>query len=465
MPYVEGFGTWPFGEEWLWEAVASVYLPLLELLDGAPVTVGLTPVLCDQLEAMRGDAGRPLPRLPARGQGGDPRRGRGRARARRRAGPGGRGAARGQRLRARRGAFERCERDLLACFGALRAASSCGPRPPRTRCCRCWPPTPGSRCSSATGSRSHARRFGGWGGGLWLPECAYAPGLERQLADHGVRAFCVDQTHALGYGAAEQLAPVATAAGPLAVPIDWATVELVWGDRAATRSTAAYRDYHRRTIHDLRPWNNGGGAYDHEAALARSPARTRATSSTRARERVAGGGLLCCALDTELLGHWWYEGTAWLAARARGGRGAGARAGHGRARASSGCRRSSASCRRRRGAAARTCRPGTRPRSRTWRRGARDAELRTVAAAARANGDSKRSLTRAARELLALQSSDWAFMATRDLAADYPRERVRAHAAEPRRGLAGSERLRRPLRSPLCAELAPDLDIASLTTP
>ena len=23
MPYVEGFGTWPFGEEWLWEAIAS----------------------------------------------------------------------------------------------------------------------------------------------------------------------------------------------------------------------------------------------------------------------------------------------------------------------------------------------------------------------------------------------------------------------------------------------------------
>ena len=57
MPYVEGFGTWPFGEEWLFEAVATVYLPLLELLDGAPVTLGLTPVLCDQLEAMRGAAG------------------------------------------------------------------------------------------------------------------------------------------------------------------------------------------------------------------------------------------------------------------------------------------------------------------------------------------------------------------------------------------------------------------------
>ena len=52
MPYVEGFGTWPFGEEWLWEAIAGSYLPLLELLDaGAPLTLSLTPVLCDQLEA------------------------------------------------------------------------------------------------------------------------------------------------------------------------------------------------------------------------------------------------------------------------------------------------------------------------------------------------------------------------------------------------------------------------------
>ena len=53
MPYVEGFGTWPFGEEWLWEAIATSYLPLLDVLDEHPgrVTVSLTPVLCDQLEA------------------------------------------------------------------------------------------------------------------------------------------------------------------------------------------------------------------------------------------------------------------------------------------------------------------------------------------------------------------------------------------------------------------------------
>src|SRR4051812_21139440 len=53
MPYVEGFGTWPFGEEWLWEAIATSYLPLLDVLDAHPgrVTLSLTPVLADQLEA------------------------------------------------------------------------------------------------------------------------------------------------------------------------------------------------------------------------------------------------------------------------------------------------------------------------------------------------------------------------------------------------------------------------------
>src|SRR5256885_37573 len=47
----EGFGTWPFGEEWLWEAIATSYLPLLAVLERAPITLSLTPVLCDQLEA------------------------------------------------------------------------------------------------------------------------------------------------------------------------------------------------------------------------------------------------------------------------------------------------------------------------------------------------------------------------------------------------------------------------------
>ena len=49
MPYVEGFGTYPFGEEWLFDAVGRSYLPVLERARDLTVTV--TPVLADQLEA------------------------------------------------------------------------------------------------------------------------------------------------------------------------------------------------------------------------------------------------------------------------------------------------------------------------------------------------------------------------------------------------------------------------------
>ena len=34
----------------------------------------------------------------------------------------------------------------------------------------------------------------------------------------------------------------------------------------------------------------------------------------RVSGRVADGGVCVCALDTELLGHWWYEGVHWLSA-------------------------------------------------------------------------------------------------------------------------------------------------------
>jgi len=56
MPYVLHHGQWPHGEDWLYEAAAETYLPLLSVVDecnylnGKPrLTVGLTPVLAEQL--------------------------------------------------------------------------------------------------------------------------------------------------------------------------------------------------------------------------------------------------------------------------------------------------------------------------------------------------------------------------------------------------------------------------------
>ena len=56
LPYCRRAGRWPHGEEWLHEAAAETYVPLLNALydlhkAGLPVrlTIGLTPILCEQL--------------------------------------------------------------------------------------------------------------------------------------------------------------------------------------------------------------------------------------------------------------------------------------------------------------------------------------------------------------------------------------------------------------------------------
>lgn len=56
MPYVLRHGVWPHGEDWLYEAAAETYLPILSVIDkcvylkGLPkLTIGLTPVLLEQL--------------------------------------------------------------------------------------------------------------------------------------------------------------------------------------------------------------------------------------------------------------------------------------------------------------------------------------------------------------------------------------------------------------------------------
>ena len=443
MPYVEGFGTWPFGEEWLWEAVATVYLPLLDVLRDQPVTVGLTPVLCDQLETLTGEGGErfltflreirtAVHEMDAAALSGEPRLA---AELRR---------AAGDYTRAER-AFTSLGGDLLGALGELELWTSAA-----THALLPLLATDGGRALQLhAGVESHERRFGRWGGGFWLPECGYESGLERDLAEYGARCFCVDQTQTLD----DHLRPIATEAGPVAVPIDWQTVELIWGP-AGYPSHRDYRDYHARTEHDLRPWNNAGEPYDHEAALALAREHAREFAA-RVRQRLDGGGLLCCALDTELMGHWWYEGPEFLRVVLAEAPAAGIELVT-------------------LPAALDAIEPVERPlAASTWGKGkdfrtwdspgvaelaftARRAELRTLAAASSGLGGA--ALERAARELLALQSSDWAFMTTNRMAGDYPRERVDGHLAALEAALGGSAEA--GLRN-----LAPELDLSPLVAP
>ena len=84
------------------------------------------------------------------------------------------------------------------------------------------------------------------------------------------------------------------------------------------------------------------------------------------------------------------------------------------------------------------------------------------------SAERRAALERAARELLALQSSDWAFQVTNDLAADYPQRRMAAHAAAHDEALGGLDaRSGYPpaVLDPALRNLAPDLDLAPLLTP
>ena len=452
MPYVEGFGTYPFGEEWLFDAAIRSYLPVLEVARDLTVTV--TPVLADQLEdagaAARlrdflvewriGAAEADLPQVPAECRAaceGELARYRHALELL--------DAAGGNPLRPFQAAAEE-GRVALAASSATHAVLPLL----ATRA--------GLRLQADAGIRSHRRRFG-WDGGFWLPECAYAPGLEWRLAEHGVRWFCVDQSaHAAPLDA---LTPVATEAGPVALPIDWEAISWLWS-LDGYPSDPAHAQFAGKSLRGIRIWKIGGGGYDPAAAEAAArrqagefldavAARLRDFSAQRGRR-----GLLVFAIDTELLGHWWSEGAIWLREVLAGAEAAGVR-------------------------------PVTVPRAleehepvarplaastwgedknlSTWDSPAvadltwasRRLELRLLRALS--DGLGAAPAARAARELLAAQASDWAFLDQRKQAGDYAFHRATGHAEAMLNAIDSRD------IDPRMRSLAPDLSLAPLLEP
>jgi len=399
MPYVEGFGVWPFGEEWLFEAVATSYVPLLAVLDaGAPLTLSVTPVLLDQLEApgvherllaflrelrpeVHRQAAAAVPAGPLRDE------------------------------------VERAAGDYARAGEAVEALGDGG-------LARAL-----GRHAAWTSSATHAvlpllatdqgirwqlrHRREAPAGGFWLPECAWAPWLDPLLAAEGVRSVVVD----LADHGRDPLRPLRTPAGLVAAPLHRPLVELVWSD-AGFPSAGAYRDYHHYAEHRRRPWAIDGTPYDHARALGQARAHAAAFAAA-ARAAVAGGGLAVCAFDTELFGEWWYEGVAWLEAVA-------AELGDLLVPLDEALAQSEPAD----DALELVSTWGTPRDLSTWSGPqvadlawqARAAEVRAVAAGPGLG-------PRALRELLALQSSDWAFLATRGTAGPYPRERAAGHLA------------------------------------
>lgn len=453
MPYVEGFGTYPFGEEWLFDAVIRSYLPVLEFARDLTMTV--TPVLADQLEDP-GVAERLREFLVEWRI----------------------GAAEADQADVDADCLPACEAELARCRRALELLDAAGgdPLQPFQRAAAegrvalaasaathavlpLLATRQGQRLQLDAGIRSHRRRFG-WDGGLWLPECAYAPGLEWRLAEAGVEWFCTDQS--AHEEPLQALAPVRTPAGPVALPIDWEAIGWLWS-LDGYPSDPAHAQFAGKSLRGLRLWKVGGGAYDPVAAEAvarRQAAEFLAAAAARLREYAAASGrrgLLVFAIDTELLGHWWSEGPVWLRAVLEGAAAAGMRtltvpqalAEHEPVE---------------RELAASTW--GEDKGFGTWDSpavadlawGARRLELRLLRALSEGlRGDAAQ---RAARELLGAQASDWAFLDKRGQAGDYAYLRATDHAGAMLEAIDSDF-----VTDPRMRSLAPDLSLAPLLEP
>jgi len=451
MPYVEGFGTYPFGEEWLFDAVLRSHLPVLDVADRVTVTV--TPVLADQLEA-EGVAER------LRAFVGEYRVGSCEADARDFDEPALRDACLAESGRYR-GALERLEAlgdDLLAIFrepereGRVELATSAATHAVLPLIAT----VAGRRLQLETGLRSHRRRFGE-PAGVWLPECAYEDGLDSLLGELGIAWFATVQSSR--EPALDALVPVASVGGPAALTIDWEAVSWLWS-ATGYPSAPAYADFHRKSLRGARPWSIGGEPYDPDGAA--DLARMQAAEFVAAvaarlelfRSEHGHSGLICFAVDTELLGHWWWEGPAWLVEVQR----LAPREGVALVTAAE---------------ALATHAPKPRPLGRTsWGEGkdlrtwdspevadlawaARRLELRLLRALG--EGLPEPAAQRAARELLALQASDWAFLDRRKQAGDYPYQRASEHGARLLEAIHSAGR-----QDPRLRNLAPDLSLTSL---
>ena len=274
-------------------------------------------------------------------------------------------------------AFEERGRDLIGAFArsGRRGAVDLGGHPRRAAAAghrrRPRPPA-GHRHRLAPSAASAAGTAG-----FWLPECAYSPGLERGAGAHGVQPLLRGpDRRRTASGRPSTSSRWRSTRGRWPCPIDWQTVELVWNERDGLPGPLHLPRL--PPAHGPRPAAVGelGRALRPRGGARRSHAATRGDFLARVAERAEGGGLVCCALDTELLGHWWYEGQEWLADGA-GSRPASTGWTSSRCQtASTAFRPSSASSCRPPGARARTCPPGTAAGVAELAFGARRAELR-----------------------------------------------------------------------------------------
>jgi 1,4-alpha-glucan branching enzyme len=206
------------------------------------------------------------------------------------------------------------------------------------------------RAQIAVAAKNYSKHFGRNPRGIWLPECAYEPGVEDLLKEFGIEYFIAD-SHAILYGDPRPKygvhSPVVCPNGVAVFARDVETSRQVWSAEIGYPGNDLYREFYRDIGWDapldyLKPHLHKDGMRRHLGlkfhritgktvpqqlkepyipTAAREQAARDAEHFLRARIRQAvelramfGGRppLIVSPYDAELFGHWWFEGPQFL---------------------------------------------------------------------------------------------------------------------------------------------------------
>ncbi|MBI3319870.1 MAG: DUF1957 domain-containing protein, partial [Candidatus Omnitrophica bacterium] len=202
------------------------------------------------------------------------------------------------------------------------------------------------RAQIQIGAQAFEHAFGRRPAGIWLPECGYHPDHDAALKAQGIRYFLTD-AHGVMFGSPRPkygvYAPLYCPSGVAAFGRDLESSKSVWSAEEGYPGDVDYRDFYRDIGFDLdasyvRPCLNGDGArvqtgikyyritgktdqkepYDPDRALEK--ASTHAANFMFNREQqieylrsvMDRQPIVVSPYDTELFGHWWFEGPDWL---------------------------------------------------------------------------------------------------------------------------------------------------------
>jgi 1,4-alpha-glucan branching enzyme len=202
------------------------------------------------------------------------------------------------------------------------------------------------RAQVRTAVQEHERIFGQRPAGMWVPECAFYPGLDEVLAEAGIRYFFVD-SHAVDHAEPRPLfgvsAPLFCPSGVAAFGRHPMTSKLVWSTNVGYPADYNYREYYRDIGFELEqdylePFQYAKGIRTHtsikyhritgktenkhlynpdwasETATrhAQDFVRRCRDHANRARSGMPFPALIVSPYDAELFGHWWFEGPQWI---------------------------------------------------------------------------------------------------------------------------------------------------------